>query len=60
MAAQEARAGRGATARARLHGQLAGLLGIPRMGRKRRTVQRSRTVDRAYIERVLTGVDESA
>ena len=49
----------GAAARARLRGQLAGLLGIPKMLRKRRAVQRSRTVGRAYIERILTGVDES-
>jgi GT2 family glycosyltransferase len=53
------RAWRGAAARARLRGQLAGLLGIPQMGHKRRTVQPSRTVDRAYLERVLTRVDES-
>jgi GT2 family glycosyltransferase len=53
------RAWRGAAARARLRGQLAGLLGIPKMGRKRRAVQRRRTVDRSYLERILTGVDES-
>jgi GT2 family glycosyltransferase len=53
------RAWRGAAARARLRGQLAGFLGIPKMGRKRRAVQRSRTVGRAYLENILTGVDES-
>jgi len=53
------RAWRGAAARARLRGQLAGLFGIPKQLRKRRTVQRSRTVERAYLERILTGVDES-
>ncbi len=53
------RAWQGAAARARLRGQLAGLLGVPKMLRKRRTVQRSRTVARAYLESVLTGVDES-
>ena len=53
------RAWRGAAARARLRGQLAGLLGVPRMLRKRRAVQRSRIVDRAYLESILTGVDES-
>ncbi len=53
------RAWRGAAARARLRGQLAGLLGIPKMLRKRRAVQRSRTVDRTYLESVLAGVDES-
>lgn len=53
------RAWRGAAARARLRGQLAGLLGIPKMLRKRRAVQRSRIVDRSYLEGILTGVDES-
>jgi hypothetical protein len=53
------RAWRGAAARARLRGQLAGLLGIPKMLRKRRVVQRSRIVDRSYLEGILTGVDES-
>ncbi|MGD1996116.1 MAG: glycosyltransferase family 2 protein [Anaerolineae bacterium] len=52
------RAWRGPAARARLRGQLAGLMGIPRMLRKRRGVQRSRTVDRVYLERTLTKVDE--
>jgi GT2 family glycosyltransferase len=50
------RAWRGAAARARLRGQLAGLLGIPRMLYKRRAVQRSRTVDRSYLESILTRV----
>jgi GT2 family glycosyltransferase len=53
------RAWRGSAARARLCGQFAGLLGIPRMLRKRRAVQRTRTVDRSYVERMLTMVDES-
>ena len=52
------RAWRGAAARARLRGQLAGLLGVPKMLRKRRAVQRSRTVDRSYLESILAGVDE--
>jgi len=59
ITAEALRAWRGAAARARLRGQLAGLLGIPRMRRKRRTVQRSRTVDRSYLESILNGVDES-
>jgi GT2 family glycosyltransferase len=59
ITSEAVRAWRGEAARARLQGQLAGLLGIPRMLRKRRAVQRSRTVDRAYVERILTGVDES-
>ena len=58
--AQEAlQAWRGAAARGRLRGMLTGIAGIPRMLLKRRTVQRSRTVDRSYLERVLAGVDES-
>lgn len=53
------RSWRGAAARARLRGQLAGLLaGAPRMLPKRRAVQRTRVVDRAYLEGVLTGIDE--
>ena len=59
LARKAIRAWRGAAARARLRGMLAGLVGLPRMVRKRRTVQRSRTVDRSYIESILTGVDES-
>jgi GT2 family glycosyltransferase len=53
------RAWRGEAARARLRGMLAGLGGIPRMLRKRPAVQRRRSVDRAYLEAVLTQVDES-
>mgnify|MGYP000614635698 CR=1 FL=1 len=54
------RAWRGEAARARLRGQLAGLLTLPRMFRKRQGVQRSRTVSRAYLEDVLTPIDESS
>jgi hypothetical protein len=56
------RAWRGAAARARLCGQMAGLLSIPKMLRKRQKVQRSRTVGQSYLESILTGpdgVDES-
>jgi len=53
------RAWRGKAARARLRGQLAGLKGIPRMLRKREAAQRRRVVDRSYLERVLSEVDES-
>jgi GT2 family glycosyltransferase len=59
VAAEALRAWRGAAARARLRGQLAGLMGIPKMLRKRHEVQRSRIVDRSYLESILTGVDES-
>jgi GT2 family glycosyltransferase len=51
---------RGTAARARLRGMFAGVVGIPAMIRKRSAVQRSRTVERAYLERILIGVDESA
>ena len=53
------RAWRGTAARARLRGMLAGLLGIPKMVGKRHPVQCSRTVDRAYLEGILTGVNDS-
>lgn len=54
------RSWRGTAARARLRGQLMGLLlGLPRMLPKRRAVQRTRVVGRAYLEDVLTGIDES-
>ena len=53
------RAWRGAAARARLRGQLMGILGLPKMLRKRRNVQRSRTVERAYLEGLLSRVDET-
>jgi GT2 family glycosyltransferase len=59
IAAQALRAWRGAAARARFRGQLAGLIsGLPRMLPKRWSVQQTRVVDRAYLERVLTGIDE--
>ena len=53
------RAWRGAAARARIRGQLAGILGIPKMVRKRRTVQHGRTVDQTSLEHILTEVDKS-
>lgn len=59
LAWEALRAWRGAAARARLRGMLAGLLSVPRMLRKRRAVQRIRRVDRAYLESILTGVDET-
>ena len=57
ITAEALRAWRGEAARARLRGQLMGLVHIPKMLRKRRTVQRSWTVDRAYLDRVLTRVE---
>lgn len=44
---------RGAAARARLRGQLAGLLGLPAQLRKRRQIQRQRTVSDDELERRL-------
>ncbi len=51
------RAWRGAAARARLRGQLAGLLTWPRLLGQRRTIQRSRRVPVAYLESLLEAVD---
>jgi len=48
---------RGAAARARLRGQLAGFLTWPRMLGKRRAIQRTRRVSLAYIESLLQGID---
>jgi GT2 family glycosyltransferase len=53
------RAWRGEAARARIRGQLAGVFGIPRMLRKRRAVQSTRVVSRAYLDSILTVVDET-
>ncbi len=44
---------RGVAARARLRGQLAGLLGWPRMLRKRREIQATCQVSAAYLEALL-------
>ena len=49
------RAWRGEAARARLRGQLAGLLGWPRMLKKRRTIQAARRVPDEYIASLLAG-----
>jgi GT2 family glycosyltransferase len=47
------RAGRGEAARARLRGQLAGLLGLRRMLAKRRAIQAKRRVGDDYLLRVI-------
>jgi GT2 family glycosyltransferase len=52
------RAWRGDAARARLRGQLAGLLGIPRMLRARRTVQRTQRVSDTELLQILTQVTD--
>jgi GT2 family glycosyltransferase len=54
LAWQALRAWRGAAARARLRGMMAGIIGIPSMWRKRRAVQRQRTVSMDYIESILS------
>ncbi len=51
------RAWRGEAARARLRGQLAGLLGLPRVLPKRRQIQAARRVSVDYLESVLTQID---
>jgi GT2 family glycosyltransferase len=48
------RAWRGREARARLRGQLAGLLTLPRMLAKRRQIQSTRRVSLDYLESILT------
>ncbi len=47
---------RGEAARARLRGQLDGILGLPRMARKRQLIQARRVVDEEAIARVLDPV----
>ncbi len=49
------RAWRGTAARARLRGQIAGLLGWPKMLKKRRAIQAARRVTDHYIESLLEG-----
>lgn len=53
------KAWRGQAARARLRGQLAGLLGIFKMWPKRRKTQESRTATDEQIAELLTAVDEA-
>lgn len=54
IALDAARAWRGEAARARLRGQVAGLLGLPRWLRKRRAVQQNRRVSDEYLLGLLT------
>ncbi len=58
IAGEALRAWRGEAARARLRGMLAGLIGLPRMLRKRRAVQATRTVSLEYLESILTAVED--
>ena len=54
ITADALRAWRGREARARLRGQAAGLLGLPRMLSRRRAVQATRTASLAHLESLLT------
>ncbi len=54
LAWEAVRAWRGAAARARLRGMLAGLWNIPRMWPERRCIQARRTISIAYLESVLS------
>ncbi len=54
LAWEALRAWRGAAARARLRGMLAGLRGLPRIWRKRRSVQTTCTVSIEYLESILS------
>jgi GT2 family glycosyltransferase len=54
ITAQALRAWHGAAARARLRGQIAGLLGLPRMLARRRVVQAGRVVSDEYLLGLLT------
>jgi GT2 family glycosyltransferase len=51
------RAWRGEAARARLRGQLAGLLGWPRMRKKHQAIQATRRVTDEYLESFLSSVE---
>ena len=53
LALEALRAWRGAAARARLHGMVAGVFGIPRMLKKRRAVQATRRLSEDEIEALL-------
>jgi GT2 family glycosyltransferase len=56
LAWEALRAWRGLAARARLRGMLAGIIGIPRMWRKRRQIQKMRTASIEYLESILIPV----
>ena len=54
LAWEALRSWRGAAARATLRGLLAGLWGIPKLWRKRQTIQAARCVDVAYLEKLMS------
>jgi GT2 family glycosyltransferase len=53
LAWEALRAWRGAAARARLRGMLAGLWGLPRMWRKRQAIQKTRRISSDVLEKLL-------
>jgi GT2 family glycosyltransferase len=59
ITAEALRAWRGHAARARLRGQLAGLLGLYKMWSQRRQIQRSRRIDDESLTALLTPVDDT-
>ncbi len=54
LALEALRAWRGAAARARLRGMMAGVLGMPHMLSKRRMIQKGKRVTTEYVESILT------
>jgi GT2 family glycosyltransferase len=58
LAWEAIRVWRGEAARARLRGMWAGLIGLPRMWRKRHMIQKMRTVSINYLETVLSKSQE--
>jgi hypothetical protein len=58
LALEALKAWRGAAARARLRGMLAGIAGILHMMSKRRDIQRHRRVTVDYVESILTRAEQ--
>lgn len=59
ISAEALRAWRGRAARARLRGQIAGALGLPRMLPQRRKIQSSRRIDDESLTLLMAPVDET-
>jgi hypothetical protein len=53
IAREALRAWRGAAARARLRGLIAGVTGLPRALGRRREIQAARTADESYLDSLL-------
>ena len=58
LAWEAVQAWRGQAARARLRGMWAGLIGLPRIWRKRRSIQKTRAVSIDYLETILSKAQE--